>query len=111
MKQVKKNKFILIIALILSALIWGCEEEPQVERSKLVKVFVEITVAQNKYSNYPDSLQIAKQQIFDKYEITPELYKTSIENAEIRAEYWDAFFKEAKEYLDSLKLASRQNSP
>ncbi len=94
----------------MPALFTSCEEEPQVERSKLVRTFVDITVAQSKYADYPDSLKKAKQKIFDKYGITEKEYERSIKNAEIRAEYWDKFFIEANQYLDSLKRVSNSQT-
>lgn len=108
LKLVRKNNN-LFLFLILTVLFVGCKDEPQIERSKLVRIFVDITVAQNKYANFPDSLQTAKKEIFEKYNVTPELYESTIRNTEIKAEYWDNFFIEAKAYLDSLKMASKKN--
>lgn len=95
----------------MAVLFSACDKEPKIERSKLVRIFVDITVAQNKYANFPDSLQTAKKEIFEKYNVTPELYESTIRKTEIKAEYWDNFFIEAKAYLDSLKMASKKNSP
>lgn len=105
MKQVKRINTVTVVLILFSVFYYGCDKEPKIEREKLVKVYVEKTVAQSKYSNSPESLDSAKQAIFSKYNLTEEEYNTAIEGIEPKTEYWDGFFKEAKVYLDSLKTA------
>ena len=105
MKQVKRINKVILVLFLFSVLYYGCDKAPKVERSKLVKVYVEKTIAQSQYSNSRESLDSAKQAIFNKYNLTEEEYNTAIEGIEPKAEYWDGFFKEAKAYLDSLKTA------
>ena len=61
-------------------------------------------------ANTQTSLYLAKQAILEKYDVTQRMYEQSIKNAEIRAEYWDKFFLEANQYLDSLKRVSNQQT-
>lgn len=96
--------------IIFTALLFSCNEEPKIERNKLVKIYVETTIAQSKYSAFPDSLEIAKEKIFSKYKVTAEEYTETFTNTEAKIDYWDGFFKEAKIYLDSLKNASNQKA-
>lgn len=107
MKRAKKIKTKLLL-IFITALLISCDEEPEIERSKLVKIYVETTVAQSKYSAYPDSLELAKDKIYSNYNVTEAEYDSVILNMKAKVDYWDEFFKEAKEYLDTLKNASNQ---
>jgi hypothetical protein len=111
LKQAKKVDNLILILFLFSVLYYGCDEGPKVERSKLVKVYVEKTIAQSQYSDNPVLLDSAKQAIFQKYNLTEEQYKTAIEGIEPNSEYWNAFFKEAKTYLDSIKIVPKKNEP
>ena len=70
---------------------------------------VEKTIAQNKYAFFPDSLQAAKDKIFQKYKMTEAEFDSVILSLEAKVDYWDEFFKESKEYLDSLKNTPTSN--
>lgn len=108
LKQVKRVNTLIFVLFLFSILYYGCDEEPKVERDRLVKVYVEKTIAQSKYANYPESLDSAKQAIFKRYNLTEKDYKTAIENIDPKNEYWDNFFKEARAYLDTLKTTQSQ---
>lgn len=108
MKLARKNSLIVTIGILFSIIFLSCGEEQTVERSTLVKIFVESTIAQERYSHSPDSLKLAKLAIFEKYNISSDEYEKAINNSEMSAIYWDAFFKEVRVYLDSLKTVSNQ---
>lgn len=107
LKLVKRVNTFVLVLFLFSVLYYGCDEEPKVEREKLVKVYVEKTIAQSKYVNFPDSLESAKEEIFKKYNLTEKEYDAAINEIQPKSEYWDEFFKEAKSYLDSLKNAEK----
>lgn len=111
MKRAKRVNKVILVLFLFSVLYYGCDEEPKVERSKLVKIYVEKTIAQSQFLNNPVLLDSAKHAIFQKYNLTEEEYKTAIESIEPNSEYWDAFFKEAKTYFDSIKNVPKKNEP
>jgi hypothetical protein len=108
LKLARNNRLIIVVGLLFSIIFLSCGKEQKVERSNLVKIFVETTIAQERYSHSPDSLKLAKLAIFEKYNISSDEYEKAINNSEMSAIYWDAFFKEVRVYLDSLKTVSNQ---
>ena len=108
LKRARRVNILILVLFLFSVLYYGCDEEPKVEREKLVKIYVEKTIAQSKYANFPDSLITAKQAIFTKYNLTEEQYDKAINEIEPKSEYWDEFFKEAKTYLDTLNKTSKK---
>jgi len=105
LKQVKRVNTLILVLILFSVLYYGCNEEPKVERDRLVKVYVEKTIAQSQYAHFPELLDSAKQAIFQKYNLTEKEYDTAIKSIDPETKYWDGFFKEARAYLDSLKVS------
>ncbi len=103
MKQVKKIDIIFLVLFFVPLILGGCKKAPQIDRSTHAKIYVEITIAQSKYANLPDSLRIAKDKIYSKYNVTEDVYHSVIKSIEPKAEYWDGFYKDVRAYLDSLK--------
>jgi len=103
LKQAKKVDIIFLTLIFFSLILLGCKKEPVIDRSTLVKVYVETTLAQSKYAAYPDSLRSAREEIYLKYNVTEDNYHSTLKRIEPKAEYWEGFFKEVKSYMDSLK--------
>jgi len=104
LKPVKKIDIIYFTLFFISFILCGCKKEPEIDRSTLVKIYVETTLAQSKYASYPDSLRSAKEKIYSKYNVAEEDYYSTLKSIEPKAEYWDGFYKEVKSYMDSLKV-------
>jgi hypothetical protein len=95
----KSNSAILILLLIISI---GCSQK-KLNEETAVKIYVEKIIVEEKYSAAPDSLQQYTNQIFSKYNTTPESYKEFMHSLEYDTERWNVFFKKADTYLLELK--------
>ncbi len=92
------NYKIIFLVFILFA---ACSDN-KIEIEKLAKVYVDLSVAEDYYSD-SDSLEIKKKEIFRKYSISESNYKESFIKFGSNKEKWDEFYKLADTYLDTLK--------
>ena len=95
-----------IILFLLSAftvlLIYGCGKKP-IDEETAVKIYVENIIAEEKYSNNPDSLKTHRDKIFSHYDVTEEKYKEYFKSMESEPEKWQDFFKRTDDYLRELE--------
>lgn len=103
MKQVRKTSYTLLIFIFLFA----CSEETTVEKETLAKVYVDLLLAEDIYAG-TDSLELKKEEIWVKYEISKEIYDSSFIKFEHDTEKWDDFFNLANSYLDTLKAKQKK---
>lgn len=101
MKQVKRNKLI-VPALFLILICVTCAKE-KIPEETLVKVYVENVIAGQTFINSKDSLNIQKAQIFKKYGINENEFKSEIAKYYEQKDKWTVFFKKSNEYLDELR--------
>lgn len=101
MKQVRKISLVVSIFLIIS-----CSRNDNADLEILAKTYTEILVVEDYYSN-SDSLDIKRQEIFDKYSITEEVYDSTFARFKYDREKWEEFFKLASAHLDTLKSEFR----
>lgn len=105
MKRAERNKFFIGAVIAVSIIFSYCSQK-KYSRDMLVKVYVENLVAEGKYDFNPDSLRKHRQNVFDKYRITPDEFKLALKDYQNDPKEWDVFFKRAKVMLDSLRAAS-----
>lgn len=103
MKQARSINLLFLLTLIFLS----CSDSAEVDKSTLAKAYVDLLVVEDFYID-SDSLEIKKEEIFNKYSLTKETYDSSFAKFSFNREEWDEFFNLANEYLDSLK--SRQPS-
>ena len=101
-----KKTFLLI--LFVSVLLYSCGKKENIDREVLAHTYVELLIAEQQYLEKPDSLEIAKREVFSKYNLNEEEYISGLENYQSKKEKWDLFFVSAQTYLDSLKA---ENAP
>ena len=106
MKRVKRIKLLIIlIPLCLSA----CSDFQKIEQDKLVKIYVDILIAEEKYFDDTDSLKIRYNEIFESYDVSEEDYLKQIEFLALDRDEWDRFFNKAYAYIDTLKSQNKIN--
>jgi len=94
------GKFFIVI-LVLSFQCCSFENSPDEEQ--LAHLYVDLLVADETYSHNSDSLSIARDSLFEKYQVNENQYKKVIKGLGEKEETWDDFFALAQEYLDTLK--------
>ena len=97
-----------IFIVLISVIIVSCTSS-EIEPEIMSKTYVEILIAQEKFPKGSDSLISATQNIFDKYKISKNDYFSTIKAYEADQVKWDEFFKNSREYLDSLKSQNKIN--
>ena len=100
--------FILLISALLSA---GCSENHSKSKELTAKVYVDLLVAKEKYYHRKDSLQLAQDSIFKKYNLAKPDYEKNLEMLKHNNEEWNDFFKYAESYIDTLKSREAKDSP
>jgi hypothetical protein len=92
--------------VVLSITFVFCTQEKEVDQDTLVKVYVDILIAEDTLARNMDSLLIVKESIFENYNITKENYFHTINKYALQKKNWDEFFKKSLDYLDSLQKSS-----
>lgn len=103
MKQVKTNKYLVLVFsfFILSS----CSDESELR--ELSKVYVDNLIVETTHGK-SDSLAIKKNIVFEKYNISEEVYKEKIKEINKDYESWKTFFDFAKSHLDTLKAEDKR---
>ena len=99
------KKVILFLFIILVA---ACSSR-EVDSHVMSKAYVDILIAKETFPQGSDSLKAATNRTFEKYKITSEDYYSTLKNYETNQEKWDDFFKQSREYLDSLKAENKSD--
>jgi hypothetical protein len=94
------SKTFSLILLVLCFL--SCKNEPLIPEEKFIKVYVDILFIQDTTS-IDKSLDSLKQIVFNKYDITDEMYENNVKYYNENPEKWEAFFDKATAYVEKLK--------
>jgi hypothetical protein len=104
LKLVRRIDFLSILLLFL---LISCERNNLIEREKMTYIYVDLLVVEDYYSN-SDSLSIKRNEVFEKYNVTEEIYDSTFKQFQHNQEEWESFFDAAKFYLDSLKALEKE---
>ena len=105
MKQAKRNSIYtlsIFIAILFSCFIIGCKSQT-IDENTAVKVYVENTIAEEEFSNQPDSIKNHQNKIFTKYHINRKDFEIFFSSMEPDTKKWHDFFERAEKYLSELK--------
>jgi len=94
---------LLILSPFLFIYFFACSENNQPERDDIIKIYVDLLIIQEKYSNMPDSINLHYERIFEKYDTKEEIYKSAFKNFSDDPDKWKLFFDDAEKYLESIK--------
>ena len=86
----------------MSLTVCSCNEKP-IDEKTAVKIYVENIIAEEKYSNNPDSLSMCRDKIFSKYDVTRENFENYFHDMNTESDKWKSFFKESDLYLAELQ--------
>jgi hypothetical protein len=98
-------KRIILIQIISAFLLLGCWESPTQPNEVTAKVYVELLIAKEKYYADKDSLALTQDSIYKKYTMPKKEYEKNLSLIKYNSDDWNAFFKLAEAYLDTLKKA------
>ena len=92
---------LFIVVLVLS--FQSCSFENSPDEEQLAHLYVDLLVTDETYSHDNDSLIIARDSLFEKYQLNENEYKIAIKDLGEEEKTWEDFFALAQEYLDTLK--------
>jgi hypothetical protein len=89
-----------IIALFLFSLLllYGCKKEGVLEEERFVKIYSEILIAGD-----TTSVNLAKKDVFERYNISEEEYRATVDHYNKNPKDWDIFFNKVIAHIESLK--------
>lgn len=99
MKPARKIKISSSLFLILC---FACSDSQNIEVEQLAKIYVDLQVVSDTYHD-TDSLELKRNQVFEHYSITDEIYDSTFKYFSYDKEKWEEFFQLANNYLDTLK--------
>ncbi len=98
------KKLVLLTAFIFAAAF--CNEKPSGHIDVTAKIYVDLLVIKEKYSANQDSLEIYKNQVFEKHNTAQDQYEKDLELLGEDNENWDKFFKLSEAYIDTLRKSA-----
>ena len=100
-------KSISVIILLVSIGIC-CAEEEVLPEDKLIKIYVDILIAQDTTSDESISTDSLKAIVLSKYNVPDSLYLKTIENYKSSPAKWEAFFDNAVKYVEELRATPEE---
>ncbi len=98
MKLVRKISFVILLFIALS-----CKQSSEVELETLANTYIDLLIVEDYYADN-DSLEIKRQEVFEKYSVTEENFDSTFVSFKYDKEKWEKFFELAADRLDTLKL-------
>ena len=86
----------------------SCEVNEKISQKKISQLYVDILIAEETYKTDSDSMKIVIDSLYKFHEITESKYLKEFENYSYTEDTWKEFFKNAEEYLDTLKAVEKR---
>jgi hypothetical protein len=98
-----KNFYLLIFYVILFPFLSNCSEEEILPEDKLIKIYVDILIAQDTTTDKSITTDSLKAIVLKEYNVPDSLYFNSIEHYKSSPAKWEAFFDNAIKYVEELR--------
>jgi len=97
------NNYFVIFQLLIFAFIVTCSEKEIIPEEKLIKIYVDILIAQDTTSDKSITVDSIKTIVLKKYEVPDSLYVMLIERYNSSPAKWEEFFNNAIMYVEELR--------
>jgi Domain of unknown function (DUF4296) len=101
-----KSNLIIFSLPVLFLLFFSCNKEKIIKEDKLIQIYSDMLVAQDTVKFSPAGLDSLREAVFEKYNVTDELYKLTLDYYDQDSERWENFFNKVIAHVDSLKKKS-----
>lgn len=98
----------LIYQILIALLIFNCSENEILPEEELVKIYVDILIAQDTTTNESITIDSLKAIVLKSYEVPESLYVKSIDYYNSTPAKWEEFFNNATKYVEKLKTNSEE---
>jgi hypothetical protein len=102
-----KIKVVLLYLLIFPVIV-SCSEDEIIPEEKLVKIYVDILIAQDTTTDKSISADSLKIIVLAKYDVPDSLYIKSIEHYNSSPAKWEEFFNNAIKYVEELRANAEE---
>jgi len=97
---------IAVFPFVLAAVFFisGCKSDKIIDEEKFIMLYTDLVIAQDT-SNADYNMMIKiRSQVLDRYKVTDEQYKFTIDYYNENPDRWQVFFEKVTAYVDNLKL-------
>ena len=97
---------IAVFPFVLAAVFFisGCKSDEIIDEEKFIMLYTDLVIAQDT-SNADYNMMIKiRSQVLDRYKVTDEQYKFTIDYYNENPDRWQVFFEKVTAYVDNLKL-------
>ena len=98
-----KNFPLLILYFLFIAFLTNCSEDEGLPEDKLIKIYVDILIAQDTTSDKSITTDSLKAIVLNEYNVPDSLYLKSIEHYKSSPAKWEGFFDNAIKYVEELR--------
>jgi hypothetical protein len=103
-----KKFFLLIFYILLFAFLTHCSEEEILPEDELIKIYVDILIAQDTTTDKSITTDSLKTIVLKNYDVPDSLYVKSIEHYNSSPAKWEAFFDNAIKYVEELRVNAEE---
>ncbi|UCH65772.1 MAG: DUF4296 domain-containing protein [Ignavibacterium sp.] len=103
-----KKFFLLIFYILPFAFLTYCSEEEILPEDELIKIYVDILIAQDTTIDKSITTDSLKTIVLNKYGVPDSLYVKSIEHYKSSPVQWEAFFDNAIKYVEELRINAEE---
>jgi thiamine biosynthesis lipoprotein ApbE len=100
-------KTLLYITLAAFIFMLACEPTAELDKETTAKIYVDKLFLTEKYSNQGDTLQTKLDSMFQSYNVQESVFDSSIKFYMQNDKDLDKFFNIADDYVDTLKVKSK----
>ena len=93
----------VLLQLLIFAFIISCSENEILPEDELIKIYVDILIAQDTTTDKSITTDSLKATVLKKYDVNDSLYVNSIEHYNSSPEKWEGFFNNAIKYAEELR--------
>ena len=98
----------LFFQILFASLIISCSENEILPEEELIKIYVDILIAQDSTTNESVTIDSLKAVVLKKYEVPESVYVKSINYYNFTPARWEEFFNNATKYVEKLKSNSEE---
>ena len=96
---------IILLQILLTSIVVTCSENEILPEEKLIKIYVDILIAQDTTTDKSITTDSLKAIVLKKYEVPDSLYVRSIEEYNSSPAKWEEFFNNAIKYVEELRAS------
>lgn len=98
-----KSNLTIFFLPVLFLLFFSCNKEKIIKEDKLIQIYSDMLIAQDTVALSSAGVDSLREAVFKKYDVTEELYKTTLDYYNKDSERWENFFSKVIAHVENLK--------